>query len=332
MLSIKIVLFTVVVTFLVTSLMTKKLIPVLKQNQIGQKILEIGPNWHKKKEGTPTMGGVSFVASSLASLLFVFIAFQNDIDQREKLLLINVFAYGMLNFFVGVVDDLAKMKKKENKGLSAIGKLILQCFSSSLFLLSLSVTKCINTVIKIPFTDFEWDMGYFYYAFALVLLVGMVNAVNLTDGLDGLASTCSLTVGAFFIVAGIVLEDTIFSSFLGACLIGVAMGFLVFNLYPAKIFMGDSGSLYLGALVAGSGVAIGNPILVLIYGGVFFIEAISVMLQVAYFKLSGGKRLFKMAPIHHHFEKSGFSEMQIVTIFGITNTIFCAFAFLGLVL
>ena len=160
----------------------------------------------------------------------------------------------------------------------------------------------------------------------------MVNAVNLTDGLDGLASTCALTVGAFFTVASIVLEETVFSSFLGACLLGVAMGFLVYNLYPAKIFMGDSGSLYLGALIAGSGVAIGNPFLVLIYGGIFLIEAISVMLQVSYFKLTGGKRIFKMAPLHHHFEKSGFSEMKIVTIFAIANFAFCIVAFIGLIL
>ena len=162
-----------------------------------------------------------------------------------------------------------------------------------------------------------------------MLLCGTVNAVNLTDGIDGLASTCVLTVGAFFTFVGVLKLENIALIFLGSLLMGATLGFLVFNLHPAKIFMGDTGSLFFGAIVVGASFIIGNPLLVVVYGFVFMIEAASDIIQVVYFKLTKGKRLFKMAPLHHHFEKSGFSEMKIVALFGITNVIFCIAAFWG---
>ena len=295
---------------------------------MGQKILDIGPFWHKKKEGTPTMGGVAFVvASCVAFFVFIF-AFSSDVEKRELYLIINIFVYAILNSMVGMIDDLAKIKKQENKGLSAKGKLILQGTFAILFLASLHITVGISTTVKIPLINTEIDIGIAYYIVAFFLLCGVVNAVNLTDGLDGLASTCVLTSGAFLTFVSFTAIKDASLTFFGAIMLGATLSFLIFNLHPAKIFMGDTGSLYFGALVVGSSFAFDNPLIVLLYGFIFILEAVSVILQVIYFKLTKGKRLFKMAPLHHHLEKCGYGEIKIVSIFGIINVVFCVIAFI----
>lgn len=326
----RIFLLTIVVVFMSTVIITKKLIPVLARKKIGQKILEIGPNWHKSKNGTPTMGGIGFVLSITITLFIVLTIFGKELDNRENSSIINVFLYAILNGIIGMIDDIAKIRKRENEGLTPKGKLILQSIASILFLFLMSQNSVVSTSVKIPFADLEIELGFFYYIFAFLLLCGVTNAVNLTDGLDGLASTCVLSVGAFISFVGLAAIESVALCFFGASLLGAMLGFLIFNFHPAKIFMGDTGSLFLGALVVGISFAINNPLLVLIYGFVFICEALSVVLQVTYFKLTKGKRLFKMAPLHHHFEKSGYSEIKVVYLFGIISVIFCIIAFFAI--
>ena len=231
---------------------------------------------------------------------------------------------------IGIIDDMAKLKKRRNEGLTPMGKLILQSVAAIVFLILMSVTANLSTVIKIPFTRVELELGFFYYVFAFLMLCGVTNAVNLTDGVDGLASTCALSVGIFLTFVGLLVEENAAISFFAATLIGASLGFLIFNFHPAKVFMGDTGSLFIGALIVGVAFALNTPLLVFLYGFVFIFEALSVILQVVYFKITHGKRLFKMAPFHHHLEKSGLSEAKIVSIFGLINSIFCIIAYLGI--
>lgn len=320
------------ITFVLTVIVTKKSIPILKQRRIGQMILEEGPSWHKSKEGTPTMGGICFIFAAFLVFVAVSVWLIKSRENKQLLALLNVFVYGLLNGLVGMIDDVAKIKKSENKGLSAKSKLMFQTVITVLFLVSTYFSVGIDTVINIPFLNVTFDLGIFYYVFVFLILCGTVNAVNLTDGLDGLASTCALSIGIFFVILYYTFINEVSLGIVGALLSGMTLGFLVFNLHPAKVFMGDTGSLFLGGLIASSSFIVGNPILVLIYGFVFILEALSVIAQVLYFKMSKGKRLLKMAPLHHHFEKKGYSEMKIVSIFGIINAIFCVIAFLTFVL
>lgn len=318
------ILFTVaVVTFVLTAIFTKRLIPFLKKKKMGQKILEIGPGWHKKKEGTPTMGGLGFVLAISISFIFYSIFFARNTEIKTFLTIINVYIYGILNCLVGVIDDIAKYKKNQNLGLTPKGKLLLQSIFTVAFLWLQTSFVGVSTVIEIPFTRHEIEFGPLYYVLMFLILCGITNAVNLTDGLDGLASTCVMTVGAFLSICGVVLTENNGLSFFGGCLLGATLGFLVYNLHPAKVFMGDTGSLFLGAVVASSSFLFENPIVVMMYGFVFVFEAITVVMQVLFFKITRGKRLFKMAPFHHHLEKSGFSEMKIVVIFGVLSMLFC---------
>ena len=307
--------------------LTKKLIPLMSERKIGQKILEIGPKWHKSKEGTPTMGGVSFLISMLIAYLAVLALYGNEMERNNLILLANIFIYGLLNGAVGLIDDLAKYRKQKNEGLTPKGKLIFQSIIAVLFLVSVEISTGISTVVKIPFTAYEWDMGFFYYVVAFFMLCGITNAVNLTDGLDGLASTCVLSVGVLFSVIGFLLHTEGTFSFFGGALMGICIGFLIYNLHPAKIFMGDTGSLFLGAIIVSAGIATNNPLATIVYSMVFIVEAISVILQVAYFKITKGKRLLKMAPMHHHFEKCGLSEMKIVSVFGVASALFSVAAY-----
>ncbi len=322
------VIFTLLIMFF-TVIVLRKLIPFLTSKHIGQKILDIGPRWHKNKEGTPTMGGVSFIFVGLVAFIIYIISYFKVMDSREILLLINIMVYSLLNGMIGIIDDVAKIRKKRNEGLTPIGKFALQSVFAILFLISLRISVGIETVLKIPFTNVEFEIGFLYYILAFFMLCGIVNSVNLTDGIDGLASTIVFTIGLLFTVINIAYFENYVLTFISAVLIGSAVGFLSYNFYPARIFMGDTGSLYLGGIIAASSFLLDNILLVLIYGFVFVIEALSDVLQVAYFKISKGKRLFKMAPLHHHFEKSGWSEIKIVTVFAFVNAICCIIAFLG---
>ncbi len=318
------------VTMSATVLILLKLIPYLKSVKIGQKILDIGPNWHKSKEGTPTMCGVSFVVAGILGVLAVLIAFFNKIQTREFILILNVYVYGVLNALIGVIDDIAKIKKAKNQGLTPKVKFLFQSAAAVLFLISLKCTVGISTTLYIPYFNYSLELGFFYYLMSYFILCGIVNSVNLTDGIDGLASSVSLTVGLFLFFISFTKLESFPLLLISAVITGGTIGFLFFNLHPAKAFMGDTGSLFLGAIIASSAFILDSPLLVLVYGFIFVIEAFSDILQVVYFKITHGRRIFKMAPLHHHFEKSGYSEMKIVMLFSFVNAVFCILAYFGL--
>ena len=326
-------LVSMVLTFILTVCILRPLIPFLKSKKMGQKILEIGPRWHKNKEGTPMMGGLSFIGASVAVLVAVMIFMALALELTPLLPAALVVGYGVLNALIGFIDDSAKLRKKQNEGLTARQKYLLQLAAAALFLILLYLTGVVNTELYIPFLGVHWDLGIGYYIVALLLLTGIVNSVNLTDGIDGLSSSVTLVVGMFFTAAAFLsgkVENTYAVALIGALLIGGTLGFLVYNFYPARIFMGDTGSLFLGAMVVGCAFIAGNPLIIVICGIIYICEAASVILQVGYFKLTHRKRLFKMAPIHHHFEKCGWNEVKIVAVFSAVTALFCAAAWFGL--
>lgn len=306
-----------IVTFLGTVLISRKLIPVLKSHKMGQTILEIGPRWHKSKEGTPTMGGIAFILASVVTGIIgcVYLGIRDGV--RSTLPLVFTLALGVCGGLIGCVDDMAKLKKKQNEGLTAPQKFLLQVVAAALYLLGMRLVGCIDTELYIPFFDVSWELGVFYYIIAMLLITGVMNSVNLTDGIDGLCSSVTLIVGVFFTAAAYITDLVYPDStllLLGALVIGAAAGFLVYNFYPARVFMGDTGSLFFGGIVIGGAFMMNNPLLVVVFGFVYILETASVILQVGYFKLTHGKRLFKMSPIHHHFEKCGWSEIKIVVV------------------
>ena len=320
--------FTVLV-FTLTVFLLKRLIPVLASRHIGQKILDIGPRWHKDKEGTPTMGGLSFIFAGIICFIVFGIVFFPKMDRRESLTLVNIGVYGILNAMIGMIDDVAKMRKRRNEGLTPVMKLILQSVFTFVFLLTMNMSVGIDTVLTVPFFNVSFDLGIVYYGILFVFLIGIVNSVNLTDGIDGLASAVTFTVGLLLLCVCIFVSGSYTVSFVSALLIGSSLGFLVYNFYPARVFMGDTGSLFLGGAVVGTAFVIDEPIIVFIIGGMYVLEAVSVILQVGCFKLTS-KRIFKMAPIHHHFEKCGWKENKIVIVFSALTVALCVIAWFGL--
>lgn len=294
----------------VTVLFTALLLPVLKRHHLGQRILEIGPSWHKSKEGTPTMGGLGFLcAITVTGILGCVLLQGRGIDIRQSAL---VLFYAIANGLVGITDDVAKLRKKKNEGLLPWQKLLLQAVFAAAFLALLHLYG-IGTTLPIPYTAAVPQLGFFFDLLFMLFLLGTVNFVNLTDGIDGLAAAVSLAVGIFFLTFAL-LSDNAVLLLPAALLCGGCGGFLFFNIHPAKLFMGDTGSLFLGALIAGCGMVSGSPLLLLPAGLVFYLEGASVVLQVLCFRFTK-KRLFRMAPLHHHFEKAGFGENRILLLF-----------------
>jgi phospho-N-acetylmuramoyl-pentapeptide-transferase len=294
-----------------------------------QKILEIGPRWHKSKDGTPTMGGIGFILVSIIVFITVGIFSIVKLDNVNVWAMCITFVFAVLCGCIGIFDDYAKIAKKQNEGLTAGQKYLLQLVVSALYLFFMVWKGGLTTVLKIPFTSIEWDLGIFYYVFAMLLLTGIVNSVNLTDGIDGLAASITAIVGGFFAVTAFVF-DLGGVAVLSGIAIGCCIGFLVYNFYPARVFMGDTGSLFLGGFVVGLAFLVNSPLVIVLAGIVYIAETLSVILQVASFKLTG-KRIFKMSPIHHHFEKSGWSEIKIVSVFSLVTVIFCLLAYWSMV-
>lgn len=314
-------------SFLLTVLISRWLIPVLKSRKMGQKILEIGPRWHKSKEGTPTMGGLAFIIASLITGCAAAVYIYKSDGLSAALPFIFTMALGLAGGLIGCIDDAAKLRNKRNEGLTPPQKFLLQLIAAALYLAAMAIFCDTNTSMHIPFTDITMELGISYYIIALFLICGIMNSVNLTDGIDGLASSVTLVVGAFFALAGFMTENVLPDGSLislGGIMFGSCAGFLVYNLHPARVFMGDTGSIFLGGLVIGGAFMMNDPLLAVIFGLVYIIETASVMLQVTYFKLTGGKRLFKMAPIHHHFEKCGWGENKIVIVFTLITACLCA--------
>ncbi len=295
------------VAFITSLVITYGLIPVLRFLKFGQTIRDEGPQWHNKKSGTPTMGGIGFL------IVTVVLTLIHTTNPAVKFGCIFAGLYGVIGF----MDDGIKIILKRNLGLTEKQKLILQVLVSVVFLV-VGVNKgYIETTISIPFTSIVWDLKWFYVIFMAIYMIAYTNAVNLTDGLDGLATSVTTVVGIFFIFSSIVLDSEV--SFFAVSLTGALIGFLVFNFYPAKVFMGDTGSLFLGGAVAVMAILLKIELILILAGIIYVIEALSVVIQVAYFKKTGGKRIFLMAPIHHHFEMKKMSEIGIVSMFtGIT--------------
>lgn len=320
-----------VLTFILTVVFAHFLIPVLASKKMGQKILEIGPRWHKNKEGTPTMGGISFIAASVlcGGAMCVFIALREGTTAAAPLIM--TLAMALASGLIGIIDDRAKLRKQQNEGLTSSQKFLLQLILSGLYLLGMRLIGAIDTTLRIPYTSINIELGIFYYVIALLLLCGIMNSVNLTDGIDGLASSVTSIVALFFGAAAFFAGKTDPAlAAVSALMLGSCTGFLVYNFYPARVFMGDTGSLFLGGLTVGAAFLAKNPLIIVVCGLVYICETASVMLQVGYFKLTHGKRLFKMSPIHHHFEQCGWSEIKIVTVFTFATVLFCVAAWFGL--
>ncbi len=312
---------TPIVAFILTAATLPFLIPMLRRLKFGQSIREVGPSWHQSKSGIPTMGGLAFALGITGAIVATFVT---NFDRLALITLLCGISFG----FVGFADDYIKVVKKRNLGLTSRQKLILQILAGVAYIAAMGGSGLLSTDVAIPFINMSIDLGLLFYPFALVVIVGTVNAVNLTDGLDGLATCVSLPVAILFIAISLSLEASSLYT-VAAALLGGLLGFIPFNIKPAKVFMGDTGSLFIGGIVAGLAFASGMPVILLICGGVYVLEALSVILQVGYFKATGGKRLFKMAPMHHHFEMSGFSENKVVITFSLTSVMLCILAWLG---
>ena len=316
--------------FALTALISRYLIPILKSKKMGQKILDIGPRWHKSKEGTPTMGGLAFLLSVclVGAVFCVSYALSDYTDSTQFEGLCFALALGFVNGIIGIIDDMTKFKKSKNEGLTPPQKFFLQLLFAALYLLGLYRISLLHTTVSIPFTDISLDLGILYYAIALILITGIVNSVNLTDGIDGLCSMVTFVLGLFFFVCGLAFDVVVLCA-LGGMICGACGGFLVYNFYPARVFMGDTGSLFLGGLVAGGAFLLNEPFVIIIAGIIYITESLSVIIQVGSFKLTG-KRVFKMSPIHHHFEKCDWSEVKIDVVFTIVSVVASAIAFLML--
>lgn len=321
------VLGSAIASFAIAALFGKWLVPFLKKVKYGQTILEEGPKWHEKKQGTPTMGGFMFILASVVTTLVCVLLFYVTSGGSAAVLgdmgrvIAGVFmavAYGA----VGFIDDYIKVVKKRNLGLTAKQKLVLQFAIAAAYLLTLYILGG-NSIIEIPFLG-GYDLGVFYWILSAIAIVGVVNAVNLSDGIDGLVGSESFFVSLGFMLLSSVLQMQC-SGIMASALAGGCLGFLVWNFHPAKVFMGDTGSLYLGGYICAMAYAVNKPIILILIALPYLIEMLSVVLQVTYFKLTHGKRLFKMSPIHHHFEMCGWSEVKIVIVFSIFTGI-CAVA------
>ena len=296
------------ISFGATVVIEKRLIPYLSK-RAKQPIYEDGPRWHLKKSGTPTMGGIAFLLSVLLAVIFASLALFNTSNADIILSLIISLLFATLNSAIGIIDDLKKLHRKQNLGLSPTQKLILQFTIAALFLVARYYLLGDKGTLSFSFA--EIDIGPMYYPLSLIILVGIINCANITDGIDGLASSVAFSIGVSFLFISAALNTA--AGVLSTAIIGSSLGFLIFNLHPARIFMGDTGSLFFGALIATCGFTLNNPILTIFIAGVYALEGASVILQVAWYKLFK-KRIFKMAPIHHHYEKCGWSENRICIV------------------
>lgn len=306
----------IIISFAISVILCPVVIPFLQKLKFGQFVREEGPKKHLKKAGTPTMGGLIILAAIVITSL-VFIA-----EHRETApVLFMTLGFGLIGF----LDDYIKVVMKRNLGLRAWQKMALQVIVAGIFSHYLTHYTDIGTSVYIPFRDgIVLEMGELFVPFTMIVIIGTVNGANFTDGLDGLASGVTVIIAVFLTVAAISAGSGL--EVISCAVVGSLMGFLLFNVYPAKVFMGDTGSLALGGFVASMAIMLKMPLFILIVGFVYLIEVMSVIIQVSYYKISGGKRIFRMAPIHHHFELCGWSETRIVAVFCVLTTILCLIA------
>lgn len=314
----------IIIAFAISAVLCPIVIPFLHKLKFGQQVREDGPQAHLKKSGTPTMGGLMILTSIIITSLFYIRSYPKIIP----VLFVTV-GFGIIGF----LDDYIKIVMKRSEGLNPMQKILGQIIITGIFAYYLVNSGEVGTTILIPFTGgfkngMYMDLGWLFVPFVFFVMLGTDNGVNFTDGLDGLCTSVTILVATFMTIIAIGEESGI-SPITGA-VVGSLLGFLLFNVYPAKVFMGDTGSLALGGFVAASAFMMRMPLFIAIIGLIYLVEVLSVIIQVTYFKKTGGKRIFKMAPIHHHFELCGWSETRVVAVFSITTAILCLVAYLGL--
>ena len=326
------ILVAAVVAFVISAVIGKFLVPALRRWKAGQSIKEDGPTWHMSKQGTPTMGGLMFILATIIVVLVVNGPAILSGDWTSVIVLVFALVFGAIGF----LDDYAKIKKKENTGLTAGQKFLLQLAAAILFIVLLRKCGILSPNLYVPFFGVELHLPWVVYLiFAVLVITGTVNAVNITDGLDGLSSSVTLPVCAFFAAAfgwawvKWQQSGTTGMAVFAAALFGGLVGFLVYNHYPAKVFMGDTGSLFLGGAVCGMAFALDMPLILILVGIIYIIETLSDIIQVTYFKATHGKRIFRMAPLHHHLEMGGWNEKKVVFVFASISLVFCILAFFG---
>jgi len=313
-------LLALIAAFVLSTCFTYLLIPFLRKLKFGQQEREDGPKEHLKKAGTPTMGGIAFVsAAAIAGIIF-------SLPSTDELpVILTMLGFGL----VGFMDDYLKVVKKNTKGLSPKLKMLGQFVVATALLVYMYLNEGLGTAIIIPFAGgLTVDLSFVFIPFFYIVVMGTDNGVNFTDGVDGLCTQVTAVVAAFFALAGLKLGNQMTVS--SCAVIGALLGYLIFNLHPAKVFMGDTGSLALGGYVAAVALVLKLPLFIIIVGFVYLAEMLSVIIQVTYFKKTGGKRIFRMAPIHHHFELGGWSETEVVGRFTILTVILCVLGYIAL--
>ena len=311
----------VIISFLISVVFCPILIPFLRKLKFGQTEREEGPQSHLKKNGTPTMGGLVILASILLTSLIYIGKFTEILP-----VLFMTLGFGLIGF----LDDYIKVVKKRSLGLTPLQKMALQFIVTGVFIYYYFKIAGLDTSIKIPFVSGDGFVmpTWLFIIFVFIVVLGTVNGVNYTEGLDGLASGVTVIVATFFTIAALSLNPSM-TPITGA-VVGSLLGFLLFNTYPARVFMGDTGSLALGGFVSSIALMLHMPLFIVIIGLIYLVEVLSVILQVGYFKLTHGKRIFKMAPIHHHFELCGYSETQVVAAFSIVTALLCLVGIMAL--
>ncbi len=313
------ILMSVMISFAVSVVMGPVVIPFLRRLKVGQTVRDEGPQSHLKKNGTPTMGGILI----LLSVVVTSILFVRDYPKMIPILFLTL-GFGLIGF----MDDYIKVVLKRSMGLRAWQKFLLQFIVTGVFVFYIRQYTDISLVMKVPFLQGSYlDFGWMNIPILFFIVIGTVNGTNFTDGIDGLASSVTVLVATFFTVVAIGTGSGIEP--VTCAVVGALLGFLLFNVYPASVFMGDTGSLALGGFVAASAYMMQMPLFIVIVGFIYMVEVLSVMIQVSYFKMTGGKRFFKMAPIHHHFELCGWSETRVVAVFSITTALLCLIALMG---
>lgn len=316
---VKILLVCILVGFILSILGGMIVLPTLRSLKAGQSIRELGPESHKSKEGTPTMGGIIIIISMTVVCFFI------TKDPKTMFVMLVTLLFGLLGF----LDDFIKIGLKRNLGLRAWQKIVGQVAAAAITLYLFNTLVGWDTKLLIPFAQSYIDLGIYFIPFTTFVIIGGVNAVNLTDGLDGLVTGVSIPIALFFAVVGLIFTDKGIMV-AGAALFGALLGFLRYNSHPAEVFMGDTGSFAIGGAIIAMAIASKMQLFLAIAGIIYIVEALSVIIQVGYFKYSGGQRIFKMAPIHHHFELSGWKETKVTAIFGIFSYFVCVIALMGL--
>lgn len=329
-------LLSLVLAFAITAVLGPAFIKWLHKLKYGQEIREEGPAWHQSKSGTPTMGGIMFIVGAGLSVIInvIIMRLMNTLSQ-EAIKAVVLFAVSMGFGAIGFIDDYIKVVKKRNLGLTAIQKFLLQLAFAAVYVVIMYFMGMLKTTVIIPFVKASIEIPiWLYIPFVMFVVVGTVNAVNLTDGLDGLASSVTVVVSVFFAVYAFFHAEQTGVSVFAMALAGSLIGFLIFNKYPAKVFMGDTGSLFLGGAISLMAVDLNMHIYLILVGFIYFAETLSVIMQTSYFKYTKkkygeGRRIFKMTPIHHHFEMSGWKETKIVRVFTLVTLVLCVISYFG---